>query len=109
MTGCDKASCYKLLENDFDFIEHNDVVVEMVPKGFSKGTGIKRLCELKGIDITDTIAIGDGANDVDMFEVAGFSVAMGNGASRAKDAADHVTSTLHEDGIQNALLHLGLI
>ena len=109
MTDCDKHSCYKLLENDFDFVEHNDVVVEMVPKGFSKGTGIRKLCELKGIDIADTIAIGDGANDIDMFEVAGFSVAMGNGADKAKEAADHVTSDLHDDGVLNALTHLGLI
>lgn len=109
MTGCDKHSCYSKLESDFDFIEHNDVVVEMVPKGFSKGTGIQKLCSIKGIDIADTIAIGDGANDVDMFEVAGYSVAMGNGASLAKEAADHVTSDLHDDGVLNALTHLGLI
>ena len=30
-TGCDKQACYAELEADFDFIEHNDVVVEMVP------------------------------------------------------------------------------
>ena len=108
-TGCDKLSCYKLLENDYDFVEHNDVVVEMVPKGFSKGTGIRMLCELKGIDIADTIAIGDSINDLDMFEAAGFSVAMGSGASKAKEAADYVTSGIHEDGILNALTHLGLI
>jgi Cof subfamily protein (haloacid dehalogenase superfamily) len=109
MTGCDKKSCYKELESDFDFVEHNEVVVEMVPKGFSKGTGIIKLCELKGIDIKDTIAIGDGANDVDMFKAAGFAVAMGNGAEKAKSAADHVTTPLHEDGILNALKHLNLI
>ena len=109
MTGCDKASCYRELEDDFDFVEHNAVVVEMVPKGFSKGTGIVKLCELKGIDMKDTIAIGDGANDVDMFRVVGYSVAMGNGADRAKEAADYVTATLHEDGIEKALKHLGLI
>ena len=108
-TGCDKHACYKLLENDYDFVEHNDVVVEMVPKGFSKGTGIRRLCELKGIDIADTIAIGDSINDIGMFETAGFSVAMGKGASKAKEAADYVTSDLHDDGIFNALTHLGLI
>ena len=109
MTDCDKYSCYKLLENDFDFVEHNDVIAEMVPKGFSKGTGIRKLCELKGIDIADTIAIGDGANDIDMFEVAGFSVAMGNGAEKAKEDADHGTSDRHDDGVLNALTHLGLI
>lgn len=108
-TGCDKASCYKDLEDDFDFIEHNDVVVEMVPKGFSKGTGINKLCELKGIDVKDTIAIGDAVNDLDMFAAAGYSIAMGNGAGAAKEAADHVTTDIMDDGIFNALKHLELI
>ena len=109
MTGCDKASCYAELESDFDFVEHNEVIAEFVPKGFSKGTGIAKLCELKGIAVEDTIAIGDSINDIDMFEAAGFAVAMGNGAQRAKDAADHVTTELKQDGIMNALKHLGLI
>ena len=108
-TGCDKHACYGELQDDYDFIEHNDVVVEMVPKGFSKGTGIMKLCELKGIDVKDTIAIGDAANDLDMFGAAGYSVAMGNGAGKAKEAADFVTTDIMQDGIYNALKHLELI
>ena len=109
MSGCDKAPCYEILRNGFDIIEHNDVIAEMVPKGFNKGTGIKKLCDIEGINIEDTIAIGDGANDLDMFEAAGFSVAMGSGAKVAKDKADYVTTGLKEDGIFNALRYLGLI
>lgn len=109
MTDCDKEACYKKLSKDFDIIEHNETIAEMVPKGFNKGTGIKKLCELKGIDIKDTVAIGDGANDLDMFAAAGFSVAMGSGAEIARNAADYVTTGLKEDGIYNALKHLGLI
>ena len=108
-TGCDKKAFYAELEEYYDFIEHNDVVVEMVPKGFSKGTGINRLCEIKGIDKEDTVAIGDAANDVEMFKAAGFSIAMGSGAEGAKEAADYVTSGLHEDGIMNALKYMKLI
>ena len=108
-TGCDKHSCYEELKDEFDIIEHNDTVVEMVPRGFSKGAGMRRLCELKGIDIRETIAIGDGANDMDMFETAGFSVAMGSGSKTAIQAADYVTTGLKEDGIYNALRYLELI
>ena len=64
---------------------------------------------LKGIDKEDTVAIGDAANDVEMFKAAGFSIAMGSGAEGAKEAADHVTSGLHEDGIMNALKYMKLI
>ena len=91
------------------FETHGDLLVEMVPKGFSKGTGINRLCEIKGIDKEDTIAIGDAANDVEMFRAAGFSIAMGSGAEGAKEAADYVTTGLHDDGILNALKYSGLI
>lgn len=108
-TGCDKQACYNELDDDYDFIEHNDVVVEMVPKGFSKGTGIRKLCEIKDIYISDTVAIGDAVNDVEMFKAAGFSVAMGSGAEEAKMAADYVTTGIAEDGIMNALRHLHLI
>ena len=108
-TGCDKKSFYEELSSYYDYIEHNDTVVELVPKGFSKGTGIRKFCQLTGIDIKDTIAIGDGANDVEMFKASGFSVAMGNGALKAKEAADLVTTGLFEDGVMNALKHLCLI
>lgn len=109
MTGCDKETCFGFLKEDFDFILHNDVIVEIVPKGFNKGRGIFKLCEIKEIDIADTIAIGDSINDLDMFEVAGTSVAMGNGSSKTKEAADFVTTSMDDDGIYNALSHLGLI
>ncbi len=109
MTGCDKESCFELLKDDFDFILHNDVIVEVVPKGFNKGQGILKLCQMQGISTADTIAIGDSINDLDMFEVAGTSVAMGNGSSTTKEAADYVTTSMDDDGIYNALSHLGLI
>ena len=109
MTGCDKDSCYRELRDDFDIIEHNDTIAEIVPKGFNKGTGLLKLCELIDIDIKDTIVLGDGANDVDIFKVAGFSIAMGSGSPLAKEAADYVTTGLHEDGVMNALEHLKLI
>lgn len=109
MTGCDKESCFKELQSDFDFICHNDVIVEIVPKGFDKGSGIKKLCDIEGIDIKDTIVIGDSNNDLDMFLVSGFSIAMGNGSSSVKEKADYVTSSLHEDGIFKALSYLKLI
>ncbi len=109
MTGSEKEVCYKLLEPYYDFLEHNEYVAEFVPKGMSKGSGLRHTCELIGCPIEDSIAIGDSANDLDMFEAAGVAVAMGNGSDRAKEAADIVTDSLHEDGIYNALLKLGLI
>lgn len=105
----DQAAAFAELSSDFDILEHNPAIAEFVPKGYSKGSGILKICELLNIDISDTIAIGDSVNDLDMFSVAGTSVAMGNGNDIAKKAADFVTTPLMEDGIYNAMVHLGLI
>ncbi len=101
--------CRKILGNTYDFIVHNAEVCELVPKGFSKGTGIIKTCELLGIDIKDTFAIGDSVNDLDMFSVANTAIAMGNGSDIAKENADYITTPMSEDGIYNALKHFELI
>ena len=109
MDGCDYERCFSILSNDFDALVHNPHVAEIVPCGFTKGTGIKKVCEYLGIDLEDTVAIGDSVNDIEMLKTAGKSVAMGSGSDDAKNIATYVTTPLLEDGIYNALVHLGLI
>ena len=99
----------KELDGKFDFIEHDGVIIEVVPKGSSKATGIKWLCEYLGVDISDTYGIGDSANDLDMLSFVGHGIAMGNGSKAAKDAAEYITTDIHEDGIRHAMEHYGLI
>ncbi len=104
-----KDEFFREMESDFDFIIHNEAVMEVIPRGFGKGAGIKRLCGYLGVPVEDTIAVGDSANDLDMFRAAGTSIAMGNGSEEAKEAADYVTSPLMEDGIFQACRHFELI
>ena len=106
---CDIEGCYEVLKEDYDFMIHNPQVVEMVPKGFDKGFGIRKVCEILDVPIEDTVAIGDSINDLEMLEAAGVSVCMGNGAPKAKEISDFVTKPLHEDGIYHALEYLRLI
>lgn len=107
--GCNIDECYGVLKEYYDFIVHTSSVIEMVPKGFSKATGMKRVVELLGIDMKESYAFGDGENDIEMIETAGVGVAMGNGNDHVREIADYVTDTLHEDGIYNACAHFGLI
>lgn len=65
----------------------------------SKGNGIKKLCEILNIDLKDTIAIGDDFNDIAMFQVVGYSVAMGNANDQIKKYADEVTLSNENDGV----------
>lgn len=97
------------LEDEFDFMMHDNVVLECTPKGTSKATGIAWLCDYLGIAIEDTYGIGDSINDLDMLQFVGHGIAMGDGTQVAKDAAEYVTTPLHADGIYNALKHYGLI
>ena len=82
---------------------------DLIPAKGGKAAGITRLLEHYGIDKSETMAFGDGENDVDMFRAVGISVAMGNACAEAKEAADYVTDDIDQDGIWNALKHFGIL
>lgn len=75
----------------------------------SKGSAVRLLMDYVGADIRDSIAFGDGGNDVEMLKAAGVGVAMGNADESAKTVADMITDHIDEDGIYNAFVRLGLI
>ena len=100
---------YRCFEKDFEILIHSKEVAELVPKGHSKATGILKVCEALKVPVTDTIAIGDSANDLEMLKVAGLSICMGNGTKEAKEISDYVTTDILEDGIYNAVKHFELI
>jgi Cof subfamily protein (haloacid dehalogenase superfamily) len=97
------------LKEHFDCLVHGRHVMEFVPNGFSKASGIKRTCEYLDIPLENTYAFGDSVNDLDMLSYVAHGVAMGNGTDDAKQAAEYVTSSLHEDGIMRGLEYYGLI
>lgn len=76
---------------------------DCIAKGTSKATGIDDICSYLGIDIAETMAFGDGGNDLAMLRHAGIGVAMGNANDEVKAAADYVTDSVDDDGIANVL------
>lgn len=65
--------------------------LEIVPYGINKGTAIDVLCRYYGIKKDNVMVIGDYYNDIDMFKVAGISVAVNNAPEDIKALATYVT------------------
>ena len=82
---------------------------EVAPQGVHKGAAILAILGHLGIDPADAIGVGDNWNDVEMFEVCGTAIAMGNAADGVKALADQVTTGIDDDGIWNAFERNGLI
>ncbi|MCI1675857.1 MAG: HAD family hydrolase [Ancrocorticia sp.] len=82
---------------------------ELSPRGMDKSVGLKLAAHELGVPLSDTVAIGDSANDVTMIKAAGLGIAMGNGTPEAKKAADWVTDSIDDDGVATALRHFQLV
>lgn len=100
---------YEKLFPEFDFVRWHPVSCDIVPAGGSKAKGIEKVIEKLHIAPEDVYAFGDGLNDVEMLKMVVNSVAMGDGREEAKEAAKHVTTNVHEDGILNGLKMVGLL
>ena len=79
---------------------------DIVAAGNSKARGMEAICKHFGIRQEETIAFGDGANDIEMLEWAGVGVAMGNAEQVVKNHADMVTTTVDDEGIEYAVNQL---
>lgn len=69
----------------------------------SKGSGVVKMCEYLDLQLEDIVTIGDGENDISMFEVAGGAVAMGNATEKVKAKAKYVTETHDNEGVAKFL------
>ncbi|MFH8379869.1 HAD family hydrolase [Kitasatospora sp. NPDC018058] len=81
-------------------------VVELLPLGLSKATGLAVAARRLGARAADTIAFGDMPNDVPMFGWAAHSVAMANAHEELLAVADEVTASNDEDGVAVVLERL---
>lgn len=86
-------SIFKSAYNNFELINENS----------SKGQAVKILCNHLGIDLKDTMAIGDNQNDLSMFEIVQFSVAMENAYDSIKEKCSFVTLNNNSSGVGHAI------
>ncbi len=95
--------------NAFQFIRTSNKFMEIIPKNVNKGTGLKQLAEMLGIEMIDTVAIGDYYNDMDMLSVAGFKVAVANAPMDVRSKADRTVASCLEGGVAELLESLETI
>ena len=75
----------------------------MNAQGATKGGGLERLRTHLNISREETMAFGDGENDLPMLQAAGLGIAMENGADFLKKQADIITLTNDRDGVAAAI------
>nr|WP_220481918.1 HAD family hydrolase [Nocardioides ginsengisegetis] len=73
--------------------------LDLAPVGVSKASGLQYVADELGIAATDTLAIGDGRNDIEMLQWAHRGVAMGQSVEAVHEAADAVTASVYDDGV----------
>ena len=83
--------------------------VDVTAKGNTKQRGIDEIIRHFGIRLEETMAFGDGGNDISMLRHAGIGVAMGNAKDNVKAIADYITDSVQKDGIVSALKHFEII
>ena len=81
----------------------NGAGVQITHIDANKYEGVRALLDIVGVDQAHTLAIGDGDNDISLFESACVKVAMGNATDALKREANHIVGTLDEDGFAEAM------
>ena len=82
---------------------------DVVPISGSKAAGVAKVVEQLCLKPENVMVFGDGLNDLELFDYAGISVAMGVSHEKIKEKADYITKTLEEDGIFDALEGFGMV
>ena len=90
-------------EDDLKLVHWHHIGADILPANASKARGIKDVCQYYGVDARECMAFGDGMNDLEMFDLVGYAVAMGDAQPALIARADFVTGTIEEYGIQAVL------
>ena len=104
----EKELMLKIFKN-CDSSRWHEAFADVNTKGGGKHIGMDKVIEYYGIKLEETIAFGDGGNDISMIKHANIGVAMGNANKELKEVADYITDDVDNDGVFNALKHFNII
>lgn len=95
------------LKSAYDDIFHISkslpIFLELSRKGVTKGSGISFAAARLGFSLTNTVAFGDGENDVELLEAAGFGIAVADADPSALAVADLVCPPAEEEGVAQVM------
>lgn len=97
------------LQKELRSVRWDSLSSDILLKEASKAAGIRAVVEKLGLKPEQVMVFGDGLNDLEAFDYAGISVAMGVSHPDLQEKADYITKTLEEDGILYALEEFGLV
>ncbi len=103
------ASFTQVFRNDCFLAPITTQAADLLSYDVTKAAGLHFLLDHLGFSADECFAIGDNHNDIEMIQLAGLGVAMGNADPILKDQADYITTDILDNGIANALAHFGLL
>lgn len=92
---------------DLKFVNWHFNGMDVLNNDASKADGIKNAC--KYIDYDEMYVFGDGLNDIEMFKLSKYSVAMGQASDELKKHSTYVTDSIDKDGLVKGLKYYNLI
>ena len=99
----DKMQDIDFAQDDLKLVHWHHIGADILPANASKARGIQDVCQYYGVEPRECMAFGDGMNDLEMFDLVGYAVAMGDAQPALIERADFVTGTIEEYGIQAVL------
>lgn len=109
MLFCKPEDLQKYAIQEFRYVSWHKFGVDVILKEGSKAKTILKVAEQNGFKREDVVFFGDGMNDIELMELSGIGVAMGNAETEVKEKADLITDSCNEHGIYNALKSMSLI
>lgn len=86
-----------------------DRAVDIIPSTSGKGIAVNHILDYYNINKSESLAFGDGNNDIEMLEAVGTGVAMKNASNELKAIADDICGDVKDDGIYHYCLEHHLI
>ena len=88
-----------VIPNKYRKAGKNPYIMDVMKEYVNKGEDIKKLCKYLNLNTQEAIIFGDGLNDIEMFELDAYKVAMKNAKDKIKEMADFVTISNNEAGV----------